>query len=139
MSNGVDAAAQSLLRAAGGRPDDALALWPAWQSGILVKWALLPKAVQRGDDDAPMQDWTPAEAKCMPCIKFATTCNCWVKEAPHHDFFFLDSDHPRPKPVSQRALVISGDTSLAARLHAPWNTVQPRLMQRPWLARRKPP
>jgi DNA polymerase-3 subunit delta' len=48
-----------LLRAAGGRPDDALAFA---QTGRDPKvWALLPKAVARGDASA-VADWTPAQA-----------------------------------------------------------------------------
>ena len=59
VSNGVEAAAaQILLRAAGGRPDDALVLANSGRDPAM--WALLPKAVQRGDL-TPMQGWTPAE------------------------------------------------------------------------------
>ena len=51
-------AAHSLLRAAGGRPADAVRLARGGRdSGI---WALLPKAVQRGDLTL-VRDWTPAE------------------------------------------------------------------------------
>jgi DNA polymerase-3 subunit delta' len=48
-----------LLRAAGGRPEDALAFS---RSGRDPKaWSMLPKAVARGDNSA-FADWTPAEA-----------------------------------------------------------------------------
>ena len=51
--------AVALLRAAGGRPDDALALA---QSGRDPKiWASLPKAMARGDS-AALADWAPAQA-----------------------------------------------------------------------------
>lgn len=52
-------AAQALLRAAGGRPDDALALARAGRSP--QAWALLPKAVARGDVSA-LADLEPAQA-----------------------------------------------------------------------------
>jgi DNA polymerase-3 subunit delta' len=51
--------ASVLLRAAGGRPEDALQLT---QSGRDAKqWALLPKAVARGDG-AALANWAPAQA-----------------------------------------------------------------------------
>jgi DNA polymerase-3 subunit delta' len=56
---GMDAEAAAIwLRAAGGRPDDALALAT---SGMDARhWSALPRAVQQGDIGA-MQGWTPAE------------------------------------------------------------------------------
>jgi len=51
--------AQILLRAAGGRPDDALLFA---QSGRDPKnWTVLPKAMIRGDVNV-LKDWTPAQA-----------------------------------------------------------------------------
>ncbi len=47
--------ASVVLRAAGGRPQDALAYAP-----ISQQWPLLPKAVQRGDVNV-FADWTPAQ------------------------------------------------------------------------------
>lgn len=52
-------AAQAHLRAAGGRPDDALALARGGRSP--AAWALLPKALARGDATA-LADWAPAQA-----------------------------------------------------------------------------
>lgn len=52
-------AAQALLRAAGGRPDDALALARAGRSP--QAWALIPKAMARGDVSA-LADLEPAQA-----------------------------------------------------------------------------
>lgn len=52
-------AAQALLRAAGGRPDDALALARAGRSP--QAWSLLPKAVARGDVSA-LAEMEPAQA-----------------------------------------------------------------------------
>ena len=51
--------APALLRAAGGRPDDALAFSQAGRDPKV--WAVLPKALARGDARA-LSDWTPAEA-----------------------------------------------------------------------------
>ena len=52
------AQAQTLLRAAGGRPDDALLFA---QSGRDPKsWAALPRAMQRGDVSL-VRDWTPTQ------------------------------------------------------------------------------
>lgn len=53
------AAADAWLRAAGGRPDDALRLHQAGRDP--KQWAQLPRALARGDVNA-MTDWTPAEA-----------------------------------------------------------------------------
>lgn len=53
------AAAAPLLRAAGGRPDDALQL--ARSGAEPLAWAQFPKAMQRGDARA-VEGWTPAAA-----------------------------------------------------------------------------
>jgi DNA polymerase-3 subunit delta' len=48
---------EALLRAAGGRPEDALAMS---RSGVDARqWSSLPKAIARGDA-SPMGDWAPA-------------------------------------------------------------------------------
>jgi len=52
-------AAAAHLRAAGGRPDDALALARSGRSP--QAWAALPQAIARGDV-AALGDWTPAQA-----------------------------------------------------------------------------
>lgn len=54
-----DAEASVLLRAAGGRPEDALAL--AGSGLKAARWAALPKAIARGDVSA-VSDATPAQA-----------------------------------------------------------------------------
>ena len=57
---GIKAAdAPALLRAAGGRPEDALALAQAGRDPKV--WALLPRALARGDTGA-IADWGPGEA-----------------------------------------------------------------------------
>jgi DNA polymerase-3 subunit delta' len=53
------AEAAALLRAAGGRPDDALAFSQAGRDPKV--WAALPKALARGDAGA-VADWAPSEA-----------------------------------------------------------------------------
>ncbi len=55
----ADADGATLLRAAGGRPDDALALAAAGRDGR--QWSQLPHAMARGDGRA-LTDWTPAQA-----------------------------------------------------------------------------
>lgn len=56
---GMDAAAAAVwLRAAGGRPEDALALGASGMDAS--HWSALPKAVQRGEAGV-MQGWSPAE------------------------------------------------------------------------------
>ena len=52
-------AATAFLRAAGGRPDDALALARAGRSP--EAWSRLPRAMERGDVTA-LSDWSPAQA-----------------------------------------------------------------------------
>lgn len=57
--HGLDAAAAAVwLRAAGGRPDDALALAASGLDARL--WSALPRSVQRGEAGT-MQGWAPAE------------------------------------------------------------------------------
>jgi DNA polymerase III subunit delta' len=51
--------AAALLRAAGGRPEDALAFASSGRDP--KSWSLLPKAMQRGDVGA-LSGWTPAQA-----------------------------------------------------------------------------
>ena len=60
VEQGVPAgAAPALLRAAGGRPDDALQLHQSGRDP--ASWAKLPKALARGES-AALADWSPAEA-----------------------------------------------------------------------------
>jgi DNA polymerase-3 subunit delta' len=60
QAQGVPAAgAEALLRAAGGRPDDA---WRLHQAGRDPRaWSLLPRAIARGDA-AALEGWSPPEA-----------------------------------------------------------------------------
>ena len=121
MLNGVDAAAaQSLLRAAGGRPDDALVLANSGRDP--GKWALLPKAVQRGDL-TPMQGWTPAET-VHALQKICHDLQLLGQGATPR--FFAVQDLPRP--VSQRVLSQWGRSLMQASrtMEHPFN---PGLMQ----------
>ncbi len=89
-------AAQTLLRAAGGRPDDAMSMASA---GLDPKtWALLPKAVQRGDF-GPMQDWTPVE---MVHVLHKLCHDLQLLGQGAEPRFFAERD--LPKPASQRIL-----------------------------------
>jgi len=60
QSEGLSAAdAPVLLRAAGGRPEDALALAQSGRDG--KQWGLLPRGLARGDGQV-LADWSPAQA-----------------------------------------------------------------------------
>ncbi len=59
QTQGIEAAqAQTLLRAAGGRPDDALLFAKSGRDP--ASWAALPRAMQRGDISL-VKDWTPMQ------------------------------------------------------------------------------
>ena len=89
-------AAQTLLRAAGGRPDDALRIAAG---GLDPKtWSLLPKAVQRGDLSL-MQDWTPAE---MVHVLHKLCHDLQLLGQGAEPRFFAERDLPKPAP--QRVL-----------------------------------
>lgn len=85
--------AQVLLRAAGGRPDDALALA---RSGLSPQaWAALPKALARGEAGV-MADWAPArvvEALQKLCHDLVAL---QVGAAPR---YFAVGDLPKPPPL----------------------------------------
>ena len=95
QSKGVAAdAATAFLRAAGGRPDDALAVARSGRSP--QAWASLPQAVARGDVTA-LGDWTPAQAiealqkLCHDLLAVA------VGAAPR---YFAAADLPKPPPLA---------------------------------------
>jgi DNA polymerase-3 subunit delta' len=88
--------AEPLFRAAGDRPDDALALSKA---GLSSKtWAELPKALARGDASR-LADWTPAQALDLMTKVCHDMLVVRCGAAPR---FFQASD--LPPPVSVRAL-----------------------------------
>ena len=129
VSRDVDAeAAQILLRAAGGRPDDALALAARQRDPRL--WAMLPKAVLRGDA-SQMQDWTAPEL----VVALQRLCHdmqlVGLGAAPR---FFAAQDLPAPSP--HRVLSRWGrDLAQAARtMEHPFN---PGLMQEALLSQAK--
>lgn len=88
--------AQTLLRAAGGRPDDALRM--AGSGHDPKTWALLPKAIQRGDLSL-MQDWSPAE---MVQVLHKLCHDLQLLGQGAIPRFFNARD--LPKPTSQRVL-----------------------------------
>jgi DNA polymerase-3 subunit delta' len=95
QSQGLAAdAATAFLRAAGGRPDDALAVARSGRSP--QAWASLPQAVARGDVTA-LGDWTPAQAiealqkLCHDLLAVA------VGAAPR---YFAAADLPKPPPLA---------------------------------------
>ncbi len=86
-------AASAFLRAAGGRPDDALALARSGRSP--QAWALLPQAVARGDATA-LGDWSPAQvidALQKLCHDLLAAS---VGAAPR---YFAPADLPKPPPL----------------------------------------
>ena len=98
-------AAQAFLRAAGGRPDDALA---AARSGRSPQsWGLLPKAMSRGDVTA-FADWSPAhtiDALQKLCHDLLAA---GVGAPPR---YFAAADLPKPPPL---AALVRWSRALAA-------------------------
>ncbi len=121
VSNGVEtSAAPILLRAAGGRPDDALVLANSGRDP--ATWALLPKAVQRGDMTS-MQGWTPAET-VHALHKICHDLQLLGQGATPR--FFAAQD--LPKPVSQKVLS-QWARSLARTMRTVEHPFNPGLMQ----------
>ena len=93
-AQGVEpAAAAAHLRAAGGRPDDALALARSGRSP--QSWAALPQAIARGDV-AALGDWAPAQvidALQKLCHDLLAAS---VGAAPR---YFASGDLPKPPPL----------------------------------------
>ena len=95
QSQGIAAdAATAFLRAAGGRPDDALAVARSGRSP--QAWGSLPQAMARGDVTA-LGDWAPAQAidalqkLCHDLLSVA------VGAAPR---YFAVADLPKPPPLA---------------------------------------
>jgi DNA polymerase III subunit delta' len=86
----------ALLRAAGGRPADALLSFNAGRDPKI--WALLPKALARGDN-AALADWTPAQA--IDALLKLCHDLLLVKVGAEPRFFHLDD---LPAPASFAAL-----------------------------------
>ncbi len=129
VSNGVEAvAAQILLRAAGGRPDDALFLANSGRDPGM--WALLPKAVQRGDL-TPMQGWTAAET-VYALHKICHDLQL-LRQGATPRFFALQD---LPGPASQKVLSQWG-RSLAQTTRTMEHPFNPGLMQEALLSEAK--
>lgn len=121
-----EAAARTWWRAAGGRPDDAL----AWAAADLTEstWRAVPKALARGDGSA-MADWPPArqlevlQKLCHDLMAVA---------AGAQPRFFLPEDLPTP-PAFRALANWSRELLDAARtVEHPFNA---GLMHEAWLAR----
>jgi len=87
-------AAASFLRAAGGRPDDALALAQSGRSP--QAWASLPQAMARGEV-AALGDWTPAQAITALQKLCHDLLAASVGAAPR---YFAPADLPRVPPLA---------------------------------------
>lgn len=87
-------AARAFLRAAGGRPDDALALAHSGRSP--QAWAGLPQAVARGDVTA-LGDWAPVQAIDALQKLCHDLLAASVGAAPR---YFAPADLPKPPPLA---------------------------------------
>ncbi len=87
-------AASAFLRAAGGRPDDALALARSGRSP--QTWAALPQAVARGDVTA-LADWAPAQVIDVLQKVCHDLLAASVGAAPR---YFTLADLPKPPPLA---------------------------------------
>ena len=105
----AEAEAAALLRAAGGRPEDALQFAQAGRSG--KSWSLLPRAVARGDVGA-VAGFSPAQA----VDALQKLCHDLLSmRAGAQPRFFAATDLPAPAPVAAltawwRELVCSART-----------------------------
>jgi DNA polymerase-3 subunit delta' len=116
QEQGVKAAeVTALLRAAGGRPDDALS---ASQAGRDPKaWALLPKALARGDA-AALANWTPAQA--IDAL-FKLCHDLLVVKAGAEPRFFLATDLPAPASFAALSAWSRELTRVARTVEHPFN------------------
>ena len=109
-------AAESFLRTAGGRPDDALALFQSGRSP--QAWAQLPQALLRGDTSA-LADSTPAQAigsLQKLCHDLLALC---VGAAPR---YFAHADLPPPPSIAALSQWSRALTNAARTAEHPFNT-----------------
>ena len=104
-----------LLRAAGGRPDDALASSNAGRDP--KSWALLPKALARGDN-AALADWTPGQA-IDALLKLCH--DLLVVKAGAAPRFFQASDLPAPASFAALSAWSRELTRMARTVEHPFN------------------
>lgn len=121
-------AAEVFLRAAGGRPDDALHYARAGRDP--QAWALLPRALQRGDANL-MRDWTPID---MLDALHKLCHDLQMRSQGALPRFFAMQDLPSAGTFS--ALSEWGRELAAARRTAE-HPFQPGLMQEAWVSRAK--
>jgi DNA polymerase-3 subunit delta' len=105
----------ALLRAAGGRPDDALSSSNAGRDP--KNWALLPKALARGDNTA-LADWTPAQA-IDALLKLCH--DLLVVKAGAAPRFFQASDLPAPASFAALNAWSRELTRMARTVEHPFN------------------
>ncbi len=119
--HGLDAAAAAIwLRAAGGRPDDALALAASGLDARL--WSALPRSVQRGETGA-MQGWSPAEV----VVTLHKICHDMQSHAcGAQPRFFLAQDLPPPPTL---AVLSQWGRALAQSARTMEHPFNPGLMQ----------
>lgn len=121
-----DASARVWLRAAGGRPADAL----NWAQLRLTaaQWAQLPKAVAAGDGSA-MAGWSPAQQLDM----LQKVCHDMMAVAAGAGPRFFDLAHVPPKPAMAALQAWSKDLLAAARtVEHPFSA---GLLLEAWMAR----
>jgi DNA polymerase-3 subunit delta' len=105
----------ALLRAAGGRPDDALSSSNAGRDP--KAWALLPKALARGDI-AALADWTPAQA-IDALLKLCH--DLLVVKAGAEPRFFQVADLPAPASFAALSAWSRELTRMARTVEHPFN------------------
>jgi DNA polymerase-3 subunit delta' len=116
QEQGVKADVAALLRAAGGRPDDALSAFNAGRDPKV--WALLPKALASGDN-AALADWTPAQA--IDALLKLCHDLLVVKAGAEPRFFQLD-DLPAPASFAALSAWSRELTRMARTVEHPFNT-----------------
>ncbi|NPC54180.1 DNA polymerase III subunit delta' [Caenimonas soli] len=116
QAHGVKSAeVTALLRAAGGRPDDALSSSNAGRDPKI--WALLPKALARGDN-AALADWTPAQA-IDALLKLCH--DLLVVKAGAEPRFFQAADLPAPASFAALGAWSRELTRMARTVEHPFN------------------
>jgi DNA polymerase-3 subunit delta' len=108
---GVSASeAEGLLQAAGGRPDDALALARSERSPAL--WARLPRALAQGDGSSMLSGWAPSEIVAA----LQKLCHdLMAREAGAHPRFFASDDLPVHRPGWADLAAWSAELRMASR------------------------
>ena len=129
VAQGLDAsAAPALLRAAGGRPDDALLFASSGRDAN--SWAVLPRALQRGDLRA-MQNWTAPE---MLDALHKLCHDMQLVQQGATPRFFAATDLPLPAPLN---VLSRWGRDLAYAMRTMEHPFNPGLMQEALLSQAK--